>query len=89
MLADPARGLLYLLRQDKNIVSGDGDGDPAHDSGAGMRTGNTPMQMALTPDLNFLVVGNDNSQIATVLDLNLLATVPARSYFRAGMPRAP
>ena len=40
-----------------------------------MRTGNTPVQMALTADLHYLIVGNDNSQIATVLDLNLLQPV--------------
>jgi len=46
------------------------------------------MQMALTPDLNFLVVGNDNSQIATVLDLNLLQQ-SSPIVFPGGHARAP
>ena len=37
-----------------------------------MRTGNTPVQMAMTQDWRYLIVGNDNSQIASVFDLQTL-----------------
>jgi uncharacterized protein (TIGR03437 family) len=70
LLADPARGRLYLLRQDKNQVQ-------VYDMAtlsllATMRTGNTPTQMAMTLDYNYLIVGNDESMIGSVLDLNAL-----------------
>jgi 6-phosphogluconolactonase (cycloisomerase 2 family) len=35
-----------------------------------MRTGNTPTQMAMSADQKYLIVGNDNSQIANVFDLD-------------------
>lgn len=72
MLADPARGRLYLLRQDINAVLVMDMATQRMIPAPLMRTGNTPVQMTLTTDQNFLIVGNDNSQIATVLDLNLL-----------------
>ena len=70
MLADPVRARLYLLRQDKSIVK-------VFDMAtltelADLRTGNTPTQMALSLDNNSLIVGNDNSMIANVFDLNAL-----------------
>jgi len=71
MLADPFRGRLYLLRQDKNLVQVYDMATQTHI--ADMRTGNTPTQLAMTLDANFLLVGNDNSMIANVLDLNALA----------------
>jgi uncharacterized protein (TIGR03437 family) len=37
-----------------------------------LRTGNTPTQMAVTLDNRYLIVGNDNSQIANVYDLETL-----------------
>ena len=44
-----------------------------------LRTGNTPTQMAFTFDRRYLLVGNDNSQIANVFDLEtLLARDPIR-----------
>jgi uncharacterized protein (TIGR03437 family) len=71
MLADPARSRLYLLRQDRNLVE-------VFDMATltnitNFRTGNTPTQMNMTPDQNYLVVGNDNSMIANVIDLNAMA----------------
>lgn len=74
MLADPARTRLYLLRQDKNLVE-------VFDTNtltqiASLRTGNTPTQMAFTLDYNYLVVGNDNSMLVNVFDLNALAATP-------------
>jgi uncharacterized protein (TIGR03437 family) len=70
MLPDPSRSRLYLLRQDKNQVQ-------VYDMAtltllATLRTGNTPTHMAMTLDNQFLAVGNDNSMIANVLDLNAL-----------------
>jgi uncharacterized protein (TIGR03437 family) len=71
MLPDPSRSRLYLLRQDKNQVQ---VFDMATLTLLGtLRTGNTPTHMAMTLDNQFLVVGNDNSMIANVLDLNALA----------------
>lgn len=75
MLPDIARKRLYLLRQDKNQVQ-------VYDMAtltllATLRTGNTPTQMTISLDFNYLLVGNDNSQIANVFDLNaLVATAP-------------
>ena len=85
LLADPVRGRLYLLRQDKNLVE-------VYDQTtltniANLRTGNTPTQMALTLDDQFLLVGNDNSQIANVLDLNALAPA-APIVFYGHYPRS-
>ncbi len=70
MLADPSRARVYALRQDKNLVL-------VYDSTtlkplASMRTGNTPVRMSITADQHYLIVGNDNSQIASVFDLNTL-----------------
>lgn len=86
MLADPARKRLYLLRQDKNLVL-------AYDMAtltqlATMRTGNTPTQMTMTLDNNYLLVGNDNSQIANVLDLNALAPTAPIIFPGGHYPRA-
>jgi uncharacterized protein (TIGR03437 family) len=69
-LADPARSRFYLLRQDTNQVL-------VYDAAsytlvATLRTGNTPTQMAITFDRNYLLVANDNSQIANRYDLNTL-----------------
>jgi uncharacterized protein (TIGR03437 family) len=75
VLADPVRSRLYLLRQDQNIVK-------VYDMAtltniANLRTGNTPTQMVMTLDNNYLVVGNDNSMLANVFDLNAMtATAP-------------
>ena len=62
-----------MVRQDKNLVL-------VYDSTtfqqlAALRTGNTPMGMAITADQNYLIVGNDNSQLASVFDLNALQAV--------------
>jgi len=77
ILADPARNRIYVLRQDKNQVV-------VLDSGtlrqtAVLRTGNTPMTMALTEDRRYMIVGHDNSQFAGVFDLETLrASEPIR-----------
>jgi uncharacterized protein (TIGR03437 family) len=70
ILADPVRDRFYILRQDRNrVLVFDGS---AFQQIAEFRTGNTPTQMALTRDAKYLIVGNDNSQIANVYDLDLL-----------------
>lgn len=70
MLADPVRNRIYLVRQDKNLVL-------VYDTSTftqltSFRTGNTPMGMAITEDQRYLIVGNDNSQYASVFDLETL-----------------
>ena len=70
VLADPARDRFYVIRQDKNLVEVfDGTSFKRIKS---LRTGNTPTQMAMTRDSHYLIVGNDNSQIANVFDLDTL-----------------
>jgi uncharacterized protein (TIGR03437 family) len=70
VLADPARNRFYVIRQDKNLVQVfDGTSFKRLKS---LRTGNTPTQMAMTRDSRYLIVGNDNSQIANVFDLDTL-----------------
>ena len=86
VLADPARNRFYVIRQDKNLVQViDGTSFKRIVS---MRTGNTPMQMAMTRDSRYLIVGNDNSQIASVFDLDTLQpsqfiTLPSGYYPRS------
>jgi uncharacterized protein (TIGR03437 family) len=68
--ADPYRNRFYVLRQDKNQVL-------VFDASnyrqiTTLATGNTPMQMAITTDGNFLITGADNSQVAHVFNLNTL-----------------
>jgi uncharacterized protein (TIGR03437 family) len=70
VLADPARDRFYVIRQDKNLVQAF-DGTSLKRI-ASMRTGNTPVHMAMTLDSRYLIVGNDNSQIASVFDLDTL-----------------
>ncbi len=71
IIADPGRDRFYVLRQDKNLVL-------VFDAIslqqiAALRTGNTPWSMAITSNWRFLLVGNDNSQIANLFDLETLA----------------
>jgi uncharacterized protein (TIGR03437 family) len=70
ILADPARNRFYILRQDKNLVL-------VYDSVTfepvnALRTGNTPTSLAITEDQRFLLVGNDNSHLINVFDLQTL-----------------
>jgi uncharacterized protein (TIGR03437 family) len=68
VLADPARDRFYVLRQDKNqVLVFDGT---SFSQIAALRTGNTPVQMAIAQDQ--LLVTNDNSQIVSVFDLATL-----------------
>jgi uncharacterized protein (TIGR03437 family) len=68
ILGDPGRGRFYVIRQDGNLVAAF-DMTTLKLLGL-MRTGNTPTQMAMTADQKYLLVGNDNSQIANVFDLD-------------------
>jgi uncharacterized protein (TIGR03437 family) len=73
VLPDPARDRFYVLRQDQNqVIAFDGT---SMSQIAVLRTGNTPVQMAISQDQ--LLVTNDNSQIVNVFDLaTLTATAP-------------
>jgi uncharacterized protein (TIGR03437 family) len=73
--ADPERNRIYVLRQDKNQVL-------VFDASnyrqiATMRTGNTPWSMAITADHKYLITGADNSQVASVFNLD---TMQFRNY---------
>jgi len=68
VLADPFRDRFYVLRQDKNQVLVFDGSD--YRQIATLRTGNTPTQMTITLDGQYLLVGNDNSQIVNLHDLN-------------------
>ena len=72
VLPDPAHDRFYVLRQDRNqVLVFDG---LAMTQLATLRTGNTPMQMAIYQD--HLLVTNDNSQLVSVFDLPTLAALP-------------
>ena len=78
MLPDPARARLYILRQDLNEVlvydmaTLQAATSTAPQPVTTFRTGNTPTQLAMTADQKYLMVGNDNSQIANVFNLDVL-----------------
>lgn len=70
IVTDPYRPRFYVVRQDKNLVQVYNSNTMQHI--ASMRTGNTPVHMTMTSDAKYLVVGNDNSQYASVLNLETL-----------------
>jgi uncharacterized protein (TIGR03437 family) len=70
LLADPVRDRFYVLRQDRNqVLVFDGSNMSQI---ASLRTAARPTRMALSFDRKFLLVGHDNSQLATVYDLDAL-----------------
>lgn len=70
ILPDPTRNRFYVLRQDKNLVLVfDGT---TYSQIATLRTNNTPTQLAITYDGNWLLVGHDNAQFISVFNLNTL-----------------
>ncbi|HSW50446.1 MAG TPA: hypothetical protein VLH09_09740 [Bryobacteraceae bacterium] len=73
ILSDNVRDRFYVLRQDRNQVLV--FNATTFEQVATLRTGNTPTQMAITSDYRFMMVANDNSQIANVYDLDLLQQV--------------
>jgi uncharacterized protein (TIGR03437 family) len=71
IMADPQQNRFFVLRQDTNeVLVFDG---ATYQQVASLRTGNTPTSLAITFDRRYLLVGNDNSQIANVFDLETLA----------------
>ena len=73
-----------MLRQDKNLVL-------VYNSVtlkpvAQMRTGNTPVSMAITDDQRYMIVGNDHSHLASVFDLETFET-QTPILFPGGYPR--
>jgi len=86
ILADPNRNRFYVLRQDKNqVLVYDANG---LNQVAVLRTGNTPTQMAMTRDGRYLMVANDNSQIATVHNLDTLTPAPFIVFPGGHYPRS-
>lgn len=91
ILADVSRNRVYLLRQDTNAVLVY-DGRTLKPLMCGpqpcrLRTGNTPVSMAITDDNQYLIVGNDRSHLASVFNLDSLETqVPI--LFPDGYPRS-
>ncbi len=70
IVADPARNRFYMMRQDRNQVL-------VYDAGnyqqvGTLRTGNTPMTMAVTLDKRHLITSADNSQVAHLYNLDTL-----------------
>ncbi|HTM50292.1 MAG TPA: hypothetical protein VL285_16480 [Bryobacteraceae bacterium] len=70
VLSDPTRNRFYVLRQDTNqvlVYNG------ANNSQVGtLRTGPTPMQMAITPDGKYMLVGLNDGHFISVFDLDTL-----------------
>jgi uncharacterized protein (TIGR03437 family) len=86
ILADPSRPRLYAIRQDRNQVQ---VLDTATFNQVGvLRTGNTPTKMTLTRDNRYMIVGNDNSQIASVFDLDSLKATPFIVFPSGHYPRS-
>lgn len=80
ILADPQRNRFFVLRQDTNeaLVY---EGTSYQRIGA-LRTGNTPTSMAISFDRRYLLIGNDNSQVVNVYDLETLEpSLPIRMPF--------
>jgi uncharacterized protein (TIGR03437 family) len=80
LLADPSRNRFYILRQDKNQVL---VFDGSNNSQIGtLRTSSTPMQMAITRDSKYLLVGHNDAQLISVFDLDSMQSLdPIRMPF--------
>jgi uncharacterized protein (TIGR03437 family) len=79
LLPDPTRSRFYILRQDQNQVLVFSSTNNTQI--ATLRTGNTPMGMAITFDQRYLLVGCDNSHYVSVFDLETLQpTQPVRMF---------
>jgi len=80
ILADPYRSRFFILRQDTNqVLVYDG---ATYQQIATLGTGNTPTSLAFTFDRKYLLVGHDNSQYASVFDLDTLErSAPIRFPF--------
>ena len=75
--ADPARNRFYILRQDTDqVLVFDG---ATYSQLATLETGNVPTGMAVTFDMRYLLVANEQAQTVSVFDLETLkATSPIR-----------
>ena len=70
LISDPTRNRFYILRQDTNqvlVFNGANNSQVAT-----LRTGPAPMQMAITPDGKFMLVGSNNAHFISVFDLETL-----------------
>ncbi|MBI1899106.1 MAG: hypothetical protein HYS04_21610, partial [Acidobacteria bacterium] len=86
ILPDPRRQRLYIIRQDTNEVLVLSAG--SLERIARLRTGNTPVQMAITLDGRQLLVSNDNSQMINVYDLDTLQQLPYVEFTSGSYPRS-
>ena len=80
LLADPARDRFYIVRQDKNqvLIFNGSNNSPI----GTLRTSSTPMQMAMTRDSKYLLVGHNDAQVISVFDLDTLQSLdPIRMPF--------
>ena len=77
ILADPVRERFFIIRQDSNeVLVFEGNN---FTQVATLKTGATPTQLATSWDRRWLIIGNDNSQIAWVYDLETLqASTPIK-----------
>jgi uncharacterized protein (TIGR03437 family) len=86
LVADPFRGRIYALRQDRNqVIVMDGT---TFNPVATFRTGNTPTKMTFTRDSKYMIVANDNSGIANVYDLDALHAVQFIAFPLGHYPRS-
>ena len=70
VLADRTRDRFYILRQDQNeVLVFDAS---TNTQIATLRTSNTPTQLAISFDNQYLLIGHDNSQLAYVYNLDSL-----------------
>jgi uncharacterized protein (TIGR03437 family) len=73
IMADPVRNQFFVVRSDKNeVLAFDGTN---YSQIATLRTGNQPTTMAISFDQQYLLVGNQGSQIVNVFDLDTLQPV--------------
>lgn len=86
LAADPFRGRIYALRQDRNqVIVMDGN---TFNTITTLRTGNTPTKMTFTRDGKYMIVGNDNSQIANAFDLDTLQPSQPIVFIPGHYPRS-
>jgi len=73
IMADPMRNQFFVVRSDKNeVLAFDGTN---YSQIATLPTGNQPTTMAISFDQQYLLVGNQGSQIVNVFDLDTLQPV--------------
>ncbi len=74
ILPDSVRKRYYVMRQDLNqLLIFDGT---SNQKVTALRTATTPTMMSFTTDQKYLVVGHDNSELATVYDLDQVQQMP-------------